>query len=87
MAHFICNVANILKALVFAAIIDTISPFLISVILTVQNLILNNRFPVNLSLLTNSFPNSIFLATDIEFSFIPDIIKAFITSLPEETAK
>ncbi len=72
---------------VFAAVIGAISSFPVSVILVVQNLVLNNRFPVNLSILANSFPNSILFALGAEFSFTPDIIKTFTTPLFEETAK
>ncbi len=87
MAHFVCNAANMLKVLAFAAAIDVISPFLVSVILAIQNLVFNNRFPANLPILVNSFLNSTLLTLDIEFSLIPDIIKAFTAPLPEEIAK
>lgn len=86
-AHFVCNVANMLKALAFAAVAGAIFPFSAPVTLAVQNLVLSNRFPVNLSILANSFPNSTLPALGAEFSFTPDIIKAFMASLPEETAK
>ncbi len=56
-AHFVCNITNTLKTLAFAAITGAISPLPVPVILVVQNLVLN-RFPANLPLLANSFPNS-----------------------------
>ncbi len=81
------NTANTLKTLVFAAAAGAISPLPTPVILIIQNLVLSNRFPVNLPLLANSFPNSTLPAIDAEFSLTPDIIKTFIIPLPEETAK
>ncbi len=87
MAHFVYNAANTLKAFAFAAAAGVISPLPAPIIPTIQNLFLNNRFPANLPLLANSFPNSTLPAVGTEFSFTLDIIKAFIAPFPEETAK
>ncbi len=87
MTHFVCNIANTLKALVFAVVTGVISPLPIPVTLMIQNLILSNRFPANLSLLTSSFPNSTLSAVGVEFSFTFNIIQTFMASLPEEIAK